>query len=337
MASYSTELCRNFMLKSIMFDNTLNSVEEIDDETRLFLYSEKIKKMLKSENEVLFSMALCAVASAFVDAYKILNYKSNILQINEIERKQFIELNHISTMDDLIMLIDEDNENEDSYLLEDLFSYQLEFIRQNELTKIIQFKMLTAEQQSLILDATIMYDEEKDPYHCENSSSIYEDDNAQYNKDNVAIEKNIINYYMSRKNEIEIREETEIAEDESWQIIMEIFGFLKLLATYDYEEYYKVVENMAFTDYKWDKYIVDHKFTGEMLDVISMKEDISSYELFKKNNELVEILSLDHDYLLEIIYNYIDIKCYNRYINEMSVNEELVDDYYFETQPIIKK
>ena len=332
MATNSAQLCRDFMLKSILLDNTLMDVSELDDETRVYVFSQRIKKMLDADNIYLNSIATTSIASAFLDAYKLLNYKMNTMQADDTVRKQFMLLDHIYTMDDLFALIDNDNELGDSYILEDIYSYQLEFIRQNDLLKIIQYKMLSACQKDRMLDATMMYDKENDPEHCKNESSVCIDDIKECDSNSISIEDAMINYYKKREEEIQAREQMEITEDESHQIVQELFGFLKLLATYDYATFSDFIEYAAFKDYKWNKYILEHKFTGDYFDPIEMAEAMEFYELFKGNDELVEVYSNEPDYLYDLINSFIEIKCYNKYIDENVVNDEVVDDYYYEVQ-----
>lgn len=110
-------------------------------------------------------------------------------------------------------------------------------------------------------------------------------------------------------------------------VIQEIIGFIRMLCGNDKDEFESLMQKIIFLDYKWNKYIIEHKYTYNSIDMFNIQVRKDKFE-DNPVDVLIEESLLDSEYFEELIDSLILIKCDNIYVDDELINQEMVDDYY---------
>ena len=304
----NNDLFRNYMLKSIFTDNTLNG-EDIDENVFIYSYSKKLQDLYINGNELLYAFYNGAVSVAYLDTYKVLNAKLRDSIISNEEVKIYNKLDETLGIEDLQYKLDND-----PWLLEELLKYSLEFIRMNDLNKISTLKKLSEAQR----------------HNLKTEFELFENDIEQYEfRENIPLEV-FTDYY---EKEISLEENSTGIYDPgqtSCNLMHEIIGFIRMLVGNDFECFKSLMRDIITLDYKWNKYIIDKNYK---FDNFRMESVVYRKNLFEENSieSLIEECLYDSSYLEELIDSLILIKCDNMYVDEKLISQKKVDEYYSST------
>ena len=108
----------------------------------------------------------------------------------------------------------------------------------------------------------------------------------------------------------------------------EIIGFLKNLAGIDFDSFNELMENIIINDYKWGKYLIDHKLSIDSVDIEDFKEKSEMYEMNSIDSLILEEVLCDDYYLNSLVDGLILTKADNLYVDPEIINEDIVNEYY---------
>ena len=190
-----------------------------------------------------------------------------------------------------------------------MLNYTLEFNRLNTLRKIKSIKSLSSAQYAFL----------------NFNFNLFANDLDEYG-DNAINVDTIINYY---KEEMQRYENTMYnAGAISTNLNEEIIGFLKNLAGIDFDSFNELMENIIINDYKWGKYLIDHKLSIDSVDIEDFKEKSEMYEMNSIDSLILEEVLCDDYYLNSLVDGLILTKADNLYVNPEIINEDIVNEYY---------
>lgn len=302
MEKNSNNLFRNCIIRMII-NNNLEDIE-LDEQTLIFLAAQKILKIFDSKSEIMQAMAANLIEVAFLDTFKVLNLKNRESNLNYEELQIYNTICSIQSNEDLenaILTIDD--------LLADLLNYTLEFNRLNILRKIKTIKSLSSAQHVVL--------------NC--NFNLFTNDLDEYGDNAINIDT-IVNYY---KEEMQRYENTMYNIGAiSANLNEEIMGFLKNLAGIDFDSFNELMETMIINDYKWGKYLIDHKLSIDSIDIEDFKEKAEMYEMNSIDSLILEEVLCDDYYLNSLVDGLILTKADNLYVNPEIINEDIVNEYY---------
>lgn len=295
----SNTIFRKFVLKSIF--NIENEYEdlELDEGSYLWFVSQKLER-LKELNDICLSIYNAIVTTVFLDAYKILNAKVQESTISFDEKRFYDLIASILNFDSL-----ENALFSHSTLLEELLKYSLEFYRSSILRKITVMKKLTEGQKQCL----------------KTGFSLFENDIEEY-ENHFSLET-LINYYQEEikkyeEAEIGIKDFGTLTED----LLEEISGFIKMLAGYDPASFEELMEELLETDYKWSKYIIDHSFKIQGIDLEENEQRVKFFESFKIKDLIYDEILYNDDYLKSTLNFILEVK------SNKIIKEEIIEEYY---------
>ena len=301
----SNDIFRNFMLKSIFNDNSINCTE-IDENVFIYSYVQKLKTLYLEGNEIIYAFYNGIISVAYLDAYKVLNAKLRDSNITFEELQTYNKLSTIFGIEDLQYKLDND-----PWLLEEIFKYSLEFIRMNDLRKISTLKKLSEAQKHIL----------------KTEFELFKNDLNQYDfKEKIPLEV-LTDYY---EKEISLEENVVGINDPgqtSFNLMQEIIGFIRMLVGNDYECFKLLMNDIIILDYKWNKFIIDKNYK---FDTFRMENIDYRKSLFEENSldSLIEECLYDSSYFEELIDALILIKCDNMYVDEELINQDIVEKHY---------
>lgn len=305
MEKLSNDTFRNYILKSIIFNNEIIDAD-VNEDVHYYLFAQKLNEYRESDDLAIYFLYVSIITVAFLDTYKLLNTKLNEGRLTSDEEVIYDHIAYITSIEELQIKIDE-NEG----LLEHLINRCVEFIRMNDLRKITTIKKLSEGQKH-----NLRYDFE-----------LFENDLEQYDyREKMPVE--ILTKYYAEEMDKTLTEHGIIDPgNRSSNLMTEIMGFIKMLAGYDYETFEELMQDIIVLDYKWNKYIIDK---GYSLDTILMDEIQGRLDMYEENSidTLIQEIFYDSYYFQSLIDSMILIKCDNMYVDENLLSEEMVEDYY---------
>lgn len=305
MEKLSNDTFRNYILKSIIFNNEIIDVD-VNEDVHYYLFAQKLNEYRESDDLAIYFLYVSIITVAFLDTYKLLNTKLNEGRLTSDEEVIYDHIAYITSIEELQIKIDE-NEG----LLEHLINRCVEFIRMNDLRKITTIKKLSEGQ--------------KHNLRCD--FKLFENDLEQYDyREKMPVE--ILTKYYAEEMDKTLTEHGIIDPgNRSSNLMTEIMGFIKMLAGYDYETFEELMQDIIVLDYKWNKYIIDK---GYSLDTILMDEIQGRLDMYEENSidTLIQEIFYDSYYFQSLIDSMILIKCDNMYVDENLLSEEMVEDYY---------
>ncbi|MBO5096656.1 MAG: hypothetical protein J6B98_07255 [Bacilli bacterium] len=305
MGKLSNDTFRNYILKSIIFNNEIIDAD-VNEDVHYYLFAQKLNEYRESDDLAIYFLYISIITVAFLDTYKLLNTKLNEGRLTSDEEVIYDHIAYITSIEELQIKIDE-NEG----LLEHLINRCVEFIRMNDLRKITTIKKLSEGQ--------------KHNLRCD--FELFENDLEQYDyREKMPVE--ILTKYYAEEMDKTLTEHGIIDPgNRSSNLMTEIMGFIKMLAGYDYETFEELMQDIIVLDYKWNKYIIDK---GYSLDTILMDEIQGRLDMYEENSidTLIQEIFYDSYYFQSLIDSMILIKCDNMYVDENLLSEEMVEDYY---------
>ena len=305
MGKLSNDTFRNYILKSIIFNNEIIDAD-VNEDVHYYLFAQKLNEYRESDDLAIYFLYISIITVAFLDTYKLLNTKLNEGRLTSDEEVIYDHIAYITSIEELQIKIDE-NEG----LLEHLINQCVEFIRMNDLRKITTIKKLSEGQ--------------KHNLRCD--FELFENDLEQYDyREKMPVE--ILTKYYAEEMDKTLTEHGIIDPgNRSSNLMTEIMGFIKMLAGYDYETFEELMQDIIVLDYKWNKYIIDK---GYSLDTILMDEIQGRLDMYEENSidTLIQEIFYDSYYFQSLIDSMILIKCNNMYVDENLLSEEMVEDYY---------
>ena len=305
MEKLSNDTFRNYILKSIIFNNEIIDAD-VNEDVHYYLFAQKLNEYRESDDLAIYFLYISIITVAFLDTYKLLNTKLNEGRLTSDEEVIYDHIAYITSIEELQIKIDE-NEG----LLEHLINQCVEFIRMNDLRKITTIKKLSEGQ--------------KHNLRCD--FELFENDLEQYDyREKMPVE--ILTKYYAEEMDKTLTEHGIIDPgNRSSNLMTEIMGFIKMLAGYDYETFEELMQDIIVLDYKWNKYIIDK---GYSLDTILMDEIQGRLDMYEENSidTLIQEIFYDSYYFQSLIDSMILIKCNNMYVDENLLSEEMVEDYY---------
>lgn len=305
MEKLSNDTFRNYILKSIIFNNEIIDAD-VNEDVHYYLFAQKLNEYRESDDLAIYFLYISIITVAFLDTYKLLNTKLNEGRLTSDEEVIYDHIAYITSIEELQIKIDE-NEG----LLEHLINRCVEFIRMNDLRKITTIKKLSEGQ--------------KHNLRCD--FKLFENDLEQYDyREKMPVE--ILTKYYAEEMDKTLTEHGIIDPgNRSSNLMTEIMGFIKMLAGYDYETFEELMQDIIVLDYKWNKYIIDK---GYSLDTILMDEIQGRLDMYEENSidTLIQEIFYDSYYFQSLIDSMILIKCDNMYVDENLLSEEMVEDYY---------
>ena len=294
---------RNMMLKSIISDD-IGQINEVDEGTLIYSFSKKLEQM-KNSNDLLYGLYQGMITVSFLDAYKILNTKLRDSSISYLELNLYNKLRKIECIEELEELIESD-----TFMLEELLKYTLEFLRMNDFQKIITIKKMDNNQK----------------YFLKVYFPLFINDVEEYGYEKDVPMEIMTDYYFCEMQKAEENEKIDPFE-KSNQLFEEVEGFVKNLMGNDYANFISLMEKIITMDYKWSKYVTDKKYKSDAYETEELQERIEMFEDFSIQ-ELVDEASTDDYYFEKLIDSMLLIKAYNMYFNEDILNEEIVENYF---------
>lgn len=295
----SNTIFRKFVLKTIFNIENKDEDLELDEGSYLWFVSQKLER-LKELNDVCLSIYNAIVTTVFLDAYKILNAKVQESTISFDEKRFYDLIASILNFDSL-----ENALFSHSTLLEELLKYSLEFYRSSILRKITVMKKLTEGQKQCL----------------KTGFSLFENDIEEY-ENHFSLET-LINYYQEEikkyeEAEIDINDFGTLTED----LLEEISGFIKMLAGYAPASFEAFMEELLETDYKWSKYIIDHSFKIQGIDLEENEQRVKLFENFKIKDLIYDGILYNDDYLKSTLNFILEVK------SNKIIKEEIIEEYY---------
>lgn len=295
----SNTIFRKFVLKSIFNIENKDEDIELDEGSYLWFVSQKLER-LKELNDICLSIYNAIVTTVFLDAYKILNAKVQESTISFDEKRFYDLIASILNFDSL-----ENALFSHATLLEELLKYSLEFYRSSILRKITVMKKLTEGQKQCL----------------KTGFSLFENDIEEY-ENHFSLET-LINYYQEEikkyeEAEIDINDFGTLTED----LLEEISGFIKMLAGYDPTSFEEFMEELLETDYKWSKYIIDHSFKIQGIDLEESEQRVKLFENFKIKDLIYDGILYNDDYLKSTLNFILEVK------SNKIIKEEIIEEYY---------
>lgn len=302
MEKNSNNLFRNCIIRMII-NNKLDDIE-LDEQTLIFLAAQKILKIFDSESELMQAIASNLIEVAFLDTFKVLNLKNRESNLNFEEMQIYNTICSIQSNEELenaVLTIDD--------FLTDMLNYTLKFNRLNILRKIKSIKSLSSAQYAFL----------------NFNFNLFANDLDEYG-DNAINVDTIVNYY---KEEMQRYENTMYNNGAiSANLNEEIIGFLKNLAGIDFDSFNELMENIIINDYKWGKYLIDHKLSIDSIDIEDFKEKSEMYEMNSIDSLILEEVLCDDYYLNSLVDGLILTKADNLYVDPEIINEDIVNEYY---------
>ena len=294
---------RNMMLKSIISDD-IGQINEVDEGCLIHSFSKKLEQM-KNSNDLFYGLYQGMITVAFLDTYKVLNAKLRDSNIGYLELQLYNKIREVDCIEDLEDLIESD-----TFIIEELLKYSLEFLRMNIFNKIISIKKLANNQK----------------YSLRCTFPLFELDIEQYGFSKGVPMEIITDYYIAEKNKAEGNDKIEPAVKEN-QLVEEIEGFIKNLMANDYPSYASLMEEIITLDYRWSKYIIDKKYKLEAFDIDELNERVENFEDYTLH-QLVEEASTEEYYFEKLIDSMLCIKYNNMYFDKDVLNEDIIEEYF---------
>ena len=248
--------------------------------------------------EIFFSM-ICQII--YSDSIKILSYKQNHLLLDEDDLMSFIDIFNIEDFDDLYTKCVDDPD-----LFSNMIKLSYQFQISNGLTKALQTKNLSEEDNQKIL----------------NISPVHNEDLKYYNAP-ITLDRVINNYINQLKN---YKASYDVDFEEF--LIEQIASFIRELSLVDKKNATSICLEIAKKDYITCKYLID-----KIIDIIDLEEHIVFYE---KNNkiDIVNRMLYDNEYLKTSILFAISLKV-NKEFAGHKINED--DIYLSNTKEVLSK
>ena len=300
MNTQNNDLFRSFIMNSMILDNTYSDAE-LDDGTRCYLCSEKIKKLALFNHELLDGMYDSLISIIYLDAYKILNLKEKELSITYLEQDTLNSLKNLTNFSDLKQAIEDDK-----FLLEDMLGYFLEYYRMNEFRKLIAYKAISPAYKYMFEDEYVLFKQEA------------KEIDKKLNLDMII---------DIAKKQLELIEEVTDKSESYENVLTKLEGFFSNLNRDDTFLFIGLFRQIIELDYKWIKYITDKGFRCDWLIEEDLEYRMDKYEEYDLD-ELVTEAICDPDYYEQLLDSFLSIKCDNMGMSEKLINEELVDSYY---------
>lgn len=231
------------------------------------------------ENHPLKIYTYLEIAVYFCDLYVMLTHKKKENLLTQEDYADFMVIDLITSFEELeeeMMMIPS--------FLEDCMEKSNEFYQLSFFGKANVFRHLSEEDHTFLSTINPFYLEEKEFYQRE------------------ITEKDYLYHYETEMHKIQTNEQT--AGVVSEHVIEEMIGFLKHLASENYENYMNNVKTFLIYHYEWSKYFVTHK---EMMDPTEKETFESAVEIFETYSipELAEELLYNDNYLFQIVDFYI--------------------------------
>lgn len=274
-----------YRIKIKEYIDTLKESYYYEDRIEIELYKKIVK--LKEENILNFNILTTLV---FADAYKILN---QLLKTNNITNEEIELFNLLKIIDSIDYLAN----NIDHGTISLLLDYSLRYHKSNKLFKIECLYNLDEEDNKKISSINLPHTLELKRY-------------KQYlkNEDLMKIKKELI----LKNNQTNIISDWNIEDN----VLEMITSFIKNLYTLNPNNFYDLFRDIIKTNYKWNKYIIDHTDCD-------IKNTIE-YNIVKKIEEydfelLARYAIRNYVFLKELIDNYF-------YYNEEKSEQYSFDD-----------
>ena len=240
--------------------------------------------MRKSKDDYQVLMYNAFVSIAYIDTYKILNYRMQNNDFNLGDDMQTIE--HIDRIDDFDDLLSE--VSVDYNFLELLIHYFYEFSTMPITARVLMVKNLTQEDNKHLLNITPMHQNDLDMYGKQLSASFF-------------------TFYYNNMVKV-ITEESVYYGYDLNHVLENIEGFIKQLNRMDSENTIDIIKEMMILDYKYLKYLLDNKKIKNNIDFYEKLTRVSLMEDKELQvNDIVNLYLENRGYLSQLVESYIDI------------------------------